>query len=173
MAELRKIAALSAIAASVLAAPLIASQPAQAEPIGGWCPASVMTFHTNPLGMNTVAAQGGFNADLGGCTGTPTGDVAFRSQFNGNASCNDALGNLEGALHWADGQTSRVAGQWHVPGGNPAAAVTNVLNIMDGPGAGGRLHVDQGPVDSGPLVNACLNGTMQNGRIPITSLHFS
>ncbi|MGW0251997.1 hypothetical protein ACWDYH_35755 [Nocardia goodfellowii] len=173
MATPKKLAGLSAAAVAALALPLIAAQSAQSEPLGGWCPASVMTFHNNPLGMNTVPTQGGFNADIGGCTGLPTADVAFRSQFNGNASCNDALGNLEGTLHWANGETSRVAGQWHIPGGNPAAPVTNVLNIMDGPGAGGRLQVDLGPVDSGPLVNPCLNGTMQNGRIPINSLHFN
>ncbi len=162
-----------AASAAVLIAPLVATQPAAAQPIGGWCPASTMTFDINPLGMNTVPARAGFNADIGGCTGTPSSDVAFRSQFTGNASCNDALGHLEGTLQWANGEISRVAGQWHVPGGNPAAAATNVLNIMDGPGAGGRLHVDQGPVDSQPLVGACLNGTMQNGRIPVSSLHFN
>ncbi|WP_378742561.1 hypothetical protein [Nocardia brasiliensis] len=132
-----------------------------------------MTFHTNPIGMNTVPVRGGFNADIGGCTGTPAADVAFRTEFNGNASCNDALGHVEGTLEWGNGEVSRVSGQWHVPGGNPAAAVTNVLNIMDGPGAGGRLHVDQGPVDSQPLVGPCMNGTMQGGRIPIHTLHFN
>ncbi|PXX71496.1 hypothetical protein DFR70_101930 [Nocardia tenerifensis] len=169
---IRKICAVSAIA-TVIAAPLVAAQPAVAEPLGGWCPKSVMTFETNPLGMTTVPMQAGFNADIGGCTDAPSSDVAFRSQFNGNGSCNDAIGNLEGTLNWANGEVSRVAGQWHVPGGNPAAPVTNVLNIMDGPGAGGRLHIDQAPVDSDPLVGACMNGTMTHGRIPIASLHFN
>ncbi|GAB2676892.1 hypothetical protein [Nocardia goodfellowii] len=172
MATPRRIGIFCAVAAAV-AAPLIAAQPAVSEPIGGWCPASEMRFHTNPLGMNTVPIHGGFDADIGGCTGTPTADVALRTEFTGNGSCNDAIGHLEGTLQWANGETSRVAGQWHVPGGNPAAPVTNVLNILDGPGTGGRLHVDQGPVDSQPLVNPCLNGTMQNGKIPITSIHFN
>ncbi|WP_107654540.1 hypothetical protein [Nocardia suismassiliense] len=172
MATPRKIGVISAVAAA-LAAPLVAAQPAVADPIGGWCPGGEMRFNTNPLGMNTVPARAGFQANLGGCTGTPAADVAFRSEFNGNASCNDALGFLEGTLEWANGEVSRVSGQWHVPGGNPAAAVTNTLNIVDGPGAGGKLHVDQAPVDTQPLVNACMNGTMQGGRIPINTLHFN
>ncbi|MBF6173358.1 hypothetical protein [Nocardia blacklockiae] len=172
MARSKKIAVISA-AAAALAAPLLAFQPASAEPLGGWCPGGDMGFQTNPLGMNTVPVQGAFGADLHGCVGTPAADVTLQADFNGNGSCNDALGFLDGVLRWGNGEVSRIAGQWHVPGGNPAAAVTNTLNITDGPGAGGELHVDQAPVDSQPLVNACMNGTATNGRIPINTLHFN
>lgn len=172
MARSAKIGIVAA-AAAALAAPLLAVQPAGAEPLGGWCGGGDMGFSSNPLGMNTVPVRATFDADVGGCVGVPTSEVSFHGDFTGNGSCNDALGYIDGVLRWADGEVSRVAGQWHVPGGNPAAPVTNILDITDGPGAGGKLHVDQAPVDSQPLANACMNGTADRGRIPINTLHFN
>ncbi|MFF3228826.1 hypothetical protein ACFYV7_38950 [Nocardia suismassiliense] len=172
MARLTRIGVVCA-AAAALAAPLLAIQPTTAEPLGGWCPGGDMAFNTNPLGMNAVPVRGTFDTTLRGCAGLPAAEVAFHGNFDGHGSCNGVGGDIDGTLQWSNGEVSRVNGRWDVPGGNPAAPKTNIVNIVEGPGEGGRLHIDQAPVDSQPLVGACQNGTAHTGRIPIMTMHFN
>ncbi|MEV6773288.1 hypothetical protein AB0N05_32100 [Nocardia sp. NPDC051030] len=167
----RKFAALAA-GLIVAGTPFVLAGHAAAEPITGSCDGGVIHFNSDPIGLVPSSDNATFTGNFGGCNGTPASGATFNGNFIGTASCFDINGQVDGTMTWSNGEVSKVSGPWHVPGGVGAAA-TNTVDISDGPGTGGKLYVDQGPVNGGAMVGPCLIDQARNGEIPINGLRLS
>lgn len=158
-----------ALSAAALVVPLLIAPTANAAPMSGSCSGGVISFDTSPLGLvpapTTAAVGGNFN----GCQGTPAPGGNITANFVGDGSCLDVNGRVDGVLNWSNGEASTVSGPWRVPGGVGAPQV-NTVAITSGPGAGGQLTVDQGPVDGVPMTGPCLVGAARHASLPINGL---
>ncbi|WP_040805673.1 hypothetical protein [Nocardia concava] len=156
---------------AALAAPLTLAAPAQADPLSGTCSGGQISFNTNPIGLSATPVKATVTGNLSGCQGTPSPAGTVKADFAGTGSCFDVNGTVDGAIAWANGQTSTFSGPYDVPGG-AGAPKTNTVAITGGPGAGQQLTVSQGAVDGGPMVAPCLTDGARSASIAITSAQF-
>ncbi|WP_194837536.1 hypothetical protein [Nocardia sp. XZ_19_369] len=168
MALSRNIAALAMVLAAA-AAPLAVGSQAAAESMNASCGGGTVYYDTDPIGFQSMPINAGVRGNLSGCQGTPTHDATIDAQFTGAASCMDINGQVDGTVTWSNGEVSAVSGPFHVPGGFGAPA-TNTLTIESGPGAGGQIVMDLGPVNGATLAVACAMGQAQHGELPILGL---
>ncbi|MEV5838842.1 hypothetical protein [Nocardia sp. NPDC052112] len=172
MAISRKIATVS-IAVAALAAAFVGAQQATADPIAGGCSGGQFSYRTSPLGMMVAPATATWNGNLTGCTGTPASEATVSGTFSGNGSCADVDGQIDGKVNWSNGAVSRISGPWHVPGGM-GTSMSNTVTIIDGPGAGGHLVVEQGPIGNAmAMAGSCIAGEARGADVPILAAHFS
>ncbi|WP_329415448.1 hypothetical protein OG563_22220 [Nocardia vinacea] len=172
MAISRKIATAS-VAVAALAAALVGTQQAAADPIAGGCSGGQFSYNTSPLGMSVAPTTATWIANLTGCTGAPASEATVSGTFSGNGSCNGADGQIDGKVNWSNGVVSRISGPWHVPGG-VARSMSNTVTITDGPGAGGQLVVEQGPIGNAvAMAGSCIAGNLRNADVPILAVRFN
>ncbi|WP_062992963.1 hypothetical protein [Nocardia anaemiae] len=172
MAIFRKIATAS-IAVAALAAAFVGTQQAAADPIAGGCSGGQFSYSTSPLGMSVAPATATWNGNLTGCTGTPAAGATVSGTFNGSGSCADVDGQIDGKVNWSNGAISRISGPWHVPGG-VGTAMSNTVTIIDGPGAGGHMVIEQGPIGNVmAMAGSCIAGEARGADVPILSARFS
>ncbi|WP_067539079.1 hypothetical protein [Nocardia crassostreae] len=160
------------LAVAAVAAPLATATQAAAKPISGSCGGGNIAFRSSPIGLAAAPATATFTGDLTGCQGTPAPTGTFSGTFAGNGNCFDINGQIDGVVNWSDGRVSRVSGPWDVPGGM-GAPKTNTVTITDGPGAGQRMSVSQGPIDGGSQVGPCLTDNVRDAGLTITNVQFS
>ncbi|MEV4237323.1 MULTISPECIES: hypothetical protein [unclassified Nocardia] len=172
MAISRKIATAS-VAVAALAAAFVGTQQAAADPISGGCSGGRFSYSTSPLGMTVAPATATWDGNLTGCTGTPASGATVSGTFDGRGSCADVDGQIDGKVYWANGAVSRISGPWHV-GGGVGSSMSNTVIITDGPGAGGRLVVEQGPIGNVlAMAGSCIAGEARGADVPILAARFS
>ncbi|MFI6363146.1 hypothetical protein ACIBG0_10390 [Nocardia sp. NPDC050630] len=172
MAIFRKIAT-AAIAVAALAAAFVGAQQAAADPIAGGCSGGQFSYSTSPLGITVAPATATWEGNLTGCTGTPAAGATVSGTFNGSGSCADVDGQIDGKLNWSNGAVSRISGPWHV-GGGVGGSMSNTVTIIDGPGAGGHLVVEQGPIGNAlAMAGSCIAGEARGADVPILAARFS
>ncbi|MEV6768387.1 hypothetical protein AB0N05_07105 [Nocardia sp. NPDC051030] len=115
--------------------------------------------------MNSAPVNGTFNGTVNGC-----GIKNFQGDFTGTASCWDTQVNINGLLTWDDGQTSTVAGPWHVPGGMAPPPASNTVPITGGKDAGGTITATQAGIDAGAVAGPCMGGAARDITVQLTSL---
>ncbi|MGY4098617.1 hypothetical protein ACW2Q0_03485 [Nocardia sp. R16R-3T] len=172
MAISRRIAA-GAVAVAALAAAFTGAQQATAEPIAGGCSGGQFSYSTSPLGLMVAPVTATWNGNFTGCAGTPASEATVSGTFSGNGSCRDVDGQIDGQVNWSNGAVSRISGPWHVPGG-VSMSTANTVTIIDGPGAGGHLVVEQGPIGNAMvLAGSCIAGEARGADVPILAAHFN
>lgn len=147
--------------------------PAQASSIQGSCEGGHVQFMSEtPIGLEPTQVQARLDGDLHTCQGTPTKEVGWSTNFVGEASCLGVNGQLDAQLHWAGGDVSRMTGPFTLNGyGAPAS---NTLQIVEGPGAGGTVVINTGPIEkSGGTVTTCVDGPLKNVGMPVTGATFA
>jgi hypothetical protein len=171
--SIAKKAAGTACALAIFSTPFVFAQIAPAEPLNGGCSGGTVTFNTTPLGLMPTHVNGTLDGNFAGCAGTPSSSAALHGNFTGdNANCFAIPAFVNGTITWANGEVSEFAGPFFVPGGITAAPPVNTVAIVNGPGAGGQLAVDQGPVDGVRQIGPCIAGTTRQGLLPINGLRF-
>ncbi len=172
MAISRKIAA-GSVAVAALACAFVGTQQATAEPIAGGCTGGNFSYSTSPLGLAVTPVTATWNGNLTGCTGTPASEATVSGTFSGDGSCSDVDGQIDGTVNWSNGAVSRISGPWHVQGGL-GASTANTVTITDGPGVGGRLVVEQGPISNAmAMTGSCLAGEARGADVPILAARFN
>ncbi|WP_433728133.1 hypothetical protein ACQP0C_38100 [Nocardia sp. CA-129566] len=172
MAISRKIATAS-VAAAALATTVFGAAQATADPIAGGCSGGQFDFTTTPLSMTSAPITATWSGNLSSCTGTPAPTATVNGTFNGTGGCLGATGNIDGSINWSNGQISRIRGPWHVPSGM-ATANTNTVVIVDGPGTGGQMVIDDGGIiNASALTGPCLSGDVRAASLRITEVRFS
>ncbi|WP_433195919.1 hypothetical protein ACQP1G_42765 [Nocardia sp. CA-107356] len=172
MAISRKVATAS-VAVAALATTVFGAAQASADPIAGGCSGGQFDFTTSPLSMVSRPTTATWSGNLTGCTNTPAPTATVSGTFEGTGSCLDVAGNIDGSINWSNGQVSRIRGPWHVPGGVGAAS-TNTVVIVEGPGAGTQMAVDNGGIINATAMTApCLTGDVRGASVAITAVRFS
>lgn len=146
---------------------------AQAGSITGSCEGGHVQFmSTTPISLEPTDVEARLDGDLHTCSGTPTTEVGWSTNFIGEASCLGVKGDLDALFHWAGGETSRVTGPFTLNG--YAAPSTNTLKIVEGPGSGGTVVITTGPIEkAGGTVTTCVDGPLKNVGMPVTGAQFT
>ncbi|QIS14027.1 hypothetical protein [Nocardia arthritidis] len=171
MLSARRVAA-ATLTAAALFAPLCLGGTATATPLQGSCSGGAVNFSTNPIGLVQGPIGATFVGNFGGCQGTPAGGGTFVGQFTGSGNCLDVAGQVNAKFNWANGEVSTLVGPWRVPGGLGAPMI-NTLAIVDGPGAGGQLVVDQAAVDGLSQTGPCAINSVRYLNVGVSNLRFS
>ncbi|MEU0501840.1 hypothetical protein [Nocardia sp. NPDC005998] len=172
MAISRKIATAS-VAAAALATTAFGAAQATADPIAGGCSDGQFDFTTSPLSMTSAPTTATWSGNLNGCSGTPAPTATVSGTFNGTGSCFGVTGNIDGSINWSNGQVSRIRGPWRVQGGL-VAANTNTVVIVDGPGSGTQMAIDDGGIiNPTAMTGPCLSGNVRAASIGITEVRFA
>ncbi|MEV4127530.1 hypothetical protein [Nocardia sp. NPDC049707] len=172
MAISRKFAIVS-VAVAAFAAAFVGTQQAAAEPIAGDCSGGQFSYSTSPLGMSVTPVTATWNGNLTGCSDTPAPVATVSGTFSGSGNCSDVDGQIDGQVNWSNGAVSRISGPWQVRGG-VGGSMSNTVTITDGPGAGGHLVIEQGPIRNAlAMAGSCIAGEVRGADVPIVAAHFN